>query len=177
MTSLADFTELYLSYLPEVRRYVGGRVPKEFVDDIIAQVFLDAWANGDRFNSELGVERAWLFGIAKNHVRRHHRSKERQARALARAFVQAGPESADDASDRVDAELAGPELFGALRALRAVDRDLFLLHAIGGLTYSELADVTGSPIGTVRSRLSRTRSRLRSELQSIDNGLVDDSEN
>jgi RNA polymerase sigma-70 factor (ECF subfamily) len=171
--SAADFTNLYEELAPEIRRYVGARVSGGLSDDLTAQVFADAWAGRYRFDSELGAERAWLFGIARNHLRRHFRSKMRQDRAFARNsdYDLIMPNS--DVSDRIDAEVARPELFSALRQLRAVDRELFLLHAVGGLTYAELAHVTGAPIGTIRSRLSRTRSRLRSELQSLGANFTD----
>ena len=171
--SAADFTNLYEELAADIRRYVGARVSGELIDDLTAQVFADAWASRYRFDSELGVLRAWIFGLAKNHVRRHFRSKMRHDRAFAGNSDYGLHMPDEDVSDWIDAEVARPELFSALRQLRSVDRELFLLHAIDGLTYAEFSHATGAPIGTIRSRLSRTRSRLRSELQSLGSDITD----
>lgn len=57
-----------------------------------------------------------------------------------------------------------PVLRSALRALRAEELDVLLLHAWGELSYAEIATVTGTRVGTVRSRLSRARERMRAVL-------------
>ncbi|RZL29747.1 MAG: hypothetical protein EOP35_25020, partial [Rubrivivax sp.] len=57
-----------------------------------------------------------------------------------------------------------PELLGAVRALRAEEQEVLLLHAWADLSYEEIAAATGVAIGTVRSRLSRARVQLRAAL-------------
>ena len=72
---------------------------------------------------------------------------------------------AEDALGRAEAALLGPELAAALRDIAAADRDAPLLHAWADLTYTEIAEATGVPVGTVRSRIHRARTRLRLHLE------------
>jgi RNA polymerase sigma-70 factor (ECF subfamily) len=53
----------------------------------------------------------------------------------------------------------------ALESLRTVDRDVFLLWALAELPYVDIAMALGIPIGTVKSRLSRSRRQIRRELE------------
>jgi RNA polymerase sigma-70 factor (ECF subfamily) len=70
----------------------------------------------------------------------------------------------DDALGRVEARALGPALAAALREVPGIDRDALLLHAWADLTYTEIAHATGIPVGTVRSRIHRARTRLRAHL-------------
>jgi RNA polymerase sigma-70 factor (ECF subfamily) len=79
-------------------------------------------------------------------------------KAYARAAV--SDSQTDGSAGPLDGTLAA-----ALLALGEVDRNLILLYAWAGLSYEQLAEVLSLPLGTVRSRLSRTRSRLRAELE------------
>ena len=77
----------------------------------------------------------------------------------------------------VDAVAAGAlrsRLAAALAALSTRDRDVLLLIAWGDLTYEEVADALGIPIGTVRSRLHRARSHLRAALGGTDLTIEED---
>ncbi len=75
---------------------------------------------------------------------------------------------ADRAAARVGAQAVRRELAAALAALPARHRDVLLLVAWGGLGYEEVAQALGVPIGTVRSRLHRGRSKLREALGGSD---------
>jgi DNA-directed RNA polymerase specialized sigma24 family protein len=75
-------------------------------------------------------------------------------------------------TDRVDAAVsadgARARLGAALARLPAGHRDALLLVAWGGLTYEQVAAATGAPLGTVQSRISRARRRLRQSLGDLD---------
>ncbi len=62
--------------------------------------------------------------------------------------------------------LAARETLGALRALSVEHRQVLLMVALEGMSYAEIGDILGVPIGTVMSRLSRARDRLRQVVQS-----------
>jgi RNA polymerase sigma factor (sigma-70 family) len=68
----------------------------------------------------------------------------------------------------VSAGAANKQLAAALAGLPAAHRDTLLLVAWGDLSYEEAAAALGVPVGTVRSRLSRARSRLRRALGDAD---------
>jgi RNA polymerase sigma factor (sigma-70 family) len=74
------------------------------------------------------------------------------------------PSDEDAIADRVSASAAGPALASALAALDRSDRDVLLLVALADLSYAEVAESLGIPYGTVCSRLSRVRRRLRESL-------------
>jgi RNA polymerase sigma factor (sigma-70 family) len=69
-----------------------------------------------------------------------------------------------DADERLDWRAAGPALAGALASLPAHQREVLLLVAWADLGYEEIARALGVPVGTVRSRQSRARQRVRREL-------------
>jgi RNA polymerase sigma-70 factor (ECF subfamily) len=103
----------------------------------------------------------WLYGIATNVCRNLGRSQRRYAAALGR-LPRPLPASdhADDTADRVDSERTMARIAAALADLPERDREVIALVVWSGLSYEEAARVLGCPVGTVRSRLARARSRL-----------------
>ena len=102
----------------------------------------------------------WLYGIATNLLRHHFRRAGRRGELPPRP----GDDFTEDALGRVEARALGPRLAAALREVAGIDRDALLLHAWAELTYTEIARATGIPVGTVRSRIHRARTRLRAHL-------------
>lgn len=139
--------------------------------DVSATTFTEAFRLRARFESERPDARPWLYGAATNLMRRHRRSEQRRWRALARSGTpHAVP--AVDVDDGIDAGALGVRLAGALAAIPAADRDALLLFAWADLSYQEIADGVGVPIGTVRSRIARARSRLRDALGPFDDEVT-----
>ncbi|MGZ6932078.1 MAG: RNA polymerase sigma factor [Acidimicrobiia bacterium] len=135
--------------------------------DVSAATFLEAFRVRDRFDCDRSDARPWLFGIAGNLLRRHRRRETRRWRAYARFPTGAVVPSLADVDDRVDADVLGAALGGALAAIPLVERDALLLFAWADLSYEQIADATGVPIGTVRTRIARARRRLRERLTRV----------
>ena len=155
------FETLYVQHVQGVYQYVVRRLGPSLAEDICSQTFVIAWEQRERFDATKGNARAWLLGIATNLIRRHHRAEARQMRAYARTGVD--PTVADTMTSlvaRVDAQAHWPRVAAVVAGLRPEDRELLWLCATSDLTYAELADVVGIPVGTVRSRLSRLRRRI-----------------
>jgi RNA polymerase sigma factor (sigma-70 family) len=166
--SLADperFATIFERYFGQIRQYLARRAGTKIADDLAAEVFVVAFAERQRYDLARDCARPWLYGIATNLAGSHRRREERHYRALARADARLiAPSDEDAIADRVSASAAGPALAGALAALDRSDRDVLLLVALADLSYAEVAESLGIPYGTVCSRLSRARRRLRESL-------------
>ncbi len=157
-----EFGAIYERYFEQIYRYVARRIGGEAAEDLAAEVFVRAFLLRGRFDRAAPSARPWLYGFAANIVRDHLRGQRRRARAYVRAF-EPPPGSADiaEAEERSNAAILVPELNRALAALSATDRETFLLMVLGELSYEEIASALGIPIGTVRSRIARARTRMR----------------
>jgi RNA polymerase sigma factor (sigma-70 family) len=130
-------------------------------EDLLSIVFLEAWRRRDQ---ELppGKVLPWLYGIATNVVRNRRRSDWRFRRALARVPAprpELGFES--DADGRLDDERRMSQALDLLAQLPRHEQEVFVLCAWSELSYEDAAIALELPVGTVRSRLSRARARLR----------------
>lgn len=164
-----EFKAVYARNVRAVFAFLSRRVGGDLAEELTAQAFLDAWAVRARYRPELGSELSWLYGIAVNLLRHHYRHEERRDRAFRTV---AGLQGRDeelahetDAVDRVDAEQRWPVLAGDIDRLTPGEREIFVLYALGDLTYQGIADRLGIPVGTVRSRLSRCRARMTAHHQ------------
>lgn len=130
-------------------------------EDLLSIVFLEAWR---RRQQELppGKVLPWLYGIATNVVRNRRRSERRYRAALSR-MPAPRPEASfeSDADARLDDERRMKDALMLLARLHGREQDVLVLCAWSGLGYEDAALALGLPVGTVRSRLSRARRRLR----------------
>ncbi|MEU4095138.1 RNA polymerase sigma factor [Streptomyces sp. NPDC026673] len=167
------FAVLFDRHAGTVHRYAARRLGTEAADDLMADTFAIAFQQRHRYNTERGDARPWLFGIATNLVGRHRRAEARRFRALAQLppadeAAGQGEALAERVAARVSAQGVRRELAGALARLPARNRDVLLLVAWADLSYEEAAQALGVPVGTVRSRLSRARSKVREALGGSD---------
>ncbi|MEN0013706.1 MAG: RNA polymerase sigma factor [Solirubrobacteraceae bacterium] len=166
--SLADperFATIFDRHHDRIAAYVRRRLTADGGDELAAQTFLIAFEQRARYDRAQRSAAPWLYGIATNLLRRHHRSETRRWKAYATHGETGAP--AVDTSDldaRADASAAGPALARSLARLRRDDRDTLLLFAWADLTYPEIAAALSIPIGTVRSRINRARRLLAAEL-------------
>ena len=161
----AIFGELYDRHAPDIYRYAARRAGDFAAEDVMAETFLIAFEARAGFDGPAEAVRPWLFGIATNLLRRHHRAEARMLRALARNGGRGHTADGLDAIDaRVDAAGDRSRIGAALAALAPIDREAILLYAWADLTYDGIATATGVPIGTVRSRINRARRKLRADL-------------
>jgi RNA polymerase sigma factor (sigma-70 family) len=158
-----SFEAVFKAEFPAMHRYLRRRVGAAAADDLAAATFATAYANWSRFDATRPV-RPWLYGIAANLARHHRREERRMLRAYARTGIDPILAEDDAALDRFHADARRRELAAALAGLRSRDREILLLHAWADLTDSEIASALSLPMGTVKSRLHRTRERLRKRL-------------
>jgi RNA polymerase sigma factor (sigma-70 family) len=169
-----SFDAVFEVEFPALHRYLRRRVGAAFADELTAATFAAAYESWARLDP-LRPVRPWLYGIAANLVRHHWRDERR----LLRAYAETGADPVlddDDALDRIDAQAWQRELAAALAELRPRDREILLLRAWAELTDAEIGAALSLPIGTVKSRLHRSRAQLRNRLgvngQSAANALI-----
>jgi RNA polymerase sigma-70 factor (ECF subfamily) len=138
---------------------------QQAAEDATQEAFISAYRSLGRFRG--GLFRAWLFRIATNAC--YDELRRRRARPSVSLDEPAGddertrdvPDTAATPDEHAERrELAGV-LQGALAELPADQRVVIILCDVQGLDYLEIAQVTGVSLGTVKSRISRARSRLR----------------
>jgi RNA polymerase sigma-70 factor (ECF subfamily) len=162
------FAEVFRRHAPDLKRYVTRRLGRDAAEDVVAETFLHAFRQRDRYDLTRRNARPWLYGIATNLIGRHVRDEVRQLRAVRSTGADPVTEPFTDRSDeRVSAQAHGPRLAGALASLPKGHRDALLLVAWGGLTYPEAAHALDVRVGTVRSRINRARKRLRREFGEV----------
>jgi RNA polymerase sigma factor (sigma-70 family) len=172
------FAVVFDRHFASLHRYLRRRVGKDLADELAAEAFARAFAGRNRYDTTTHPDaRPWLFGIASNLLRRHARTERRRLVAYARTGVDpiSSASEVEDAAGRLDAKAAGPRIAAALATLGAGQREVLLLFAWAELSYEEIGRALRVPVGTVRSRLSRARSRMRELLAGFGQGQGDGS--
>lgn len=144
--------------------------------DLAAEVFVRALKVRHRFNLAYPSARPWLIGIAGKVAAGYFRGRAREGRVLRRVqgVDVATSVFEEDAVGRVDAALAGPGLVRAMALLRREEAEIVCLFVLGDLSYKEISQVLKIPEGTVRSRLSRARAKLRNLVAGSGESIRDD---
>ncbi|GII80799.1 DNA-directed RNA polymerase sigma-70 factor [Sphaerisporangium rufum] len=170
------FAVLYERYFDPIHRYVAARLGTHIADDVAAETFLVAFRKRPGFDPAIGGVRPWLYGIATKLVAQHHRSETRRLAAFQRTPVHVADGGHEDrVTARVTAAHAQGRLAAEIARLSQGERDVLLLTAIADLSHQEIARTLGIPYGTVGSRLSRARGKLRTALGGV-NPLIGGSD-
>ena len=158
------FSELFDSFSKAVYNH-AFRLTADWstAEDVMAATFMEAWRLRDRVDPEGGSLRPWLLGIATNTARNQYRSNRRyRAAASAAAAAELSvPDHAEEVAGRVDDRRLLARALTALAGLRRPEREVVALCLGEGLDYEAAAEALGIPVGTVASRLSRARGKLR----------------
>jgi RNA polymerase sigma factor (sigma-70 family) len=144
-------------------------------EDASQQVFVAAWQGRDRFDAEKGSLPGWLLGIARHKVSdvvrasgRRDALVERQASAVGTGAVGATAGAVGDSPDTtVDAVLDRLVVARALAELADEQRRTLELAFYDDLTHTQIAQVLGLPLGTVKSHIRRGLGRLRASLEEV----------
>ena len=130
-------------------------------EELTAIVFLEAWRRRGQVVLERDDALPWLLGVATNVLRNLRRSQRRHRAALERLPRERVADFAGDVDERLDDQRLMRSALRALQKLSRDDQDVLALCVWEELTYEQAALALDLPIGTVRSRLSRARARLR----------------
>jgi RNA polymerase sigma-70 factor (ECF subfamily) len=163
LTSPSAFGELFDRHATTMFRYFVRRVGPPDADTLLGELFRIAFEKRAGFDTERAEARPWLYGIASNLLARHRRGEARRLDATARLVNTSvtAPDLSSEVDSRLDAERLWAGVAAAIATLPQGERDALLLYAWEGMPYGEIAAALDVPVGTVRSRLSRARGRLR----------------
>ncbi len=144
-------------------RMVGSRSAAE---DVVQEAFLSLWRSSGRYDATRGSVRTWVLGIV------HHRAIDALRRSVVHDRRRASDEGIDerfDTGERTDVEVARRDeaatVRGALRGLPAEQARVIELAYFGGFTHTEIAEMLGQPLGTVKGRMRLGLTKLRDGLE------------
>ena len=141
--------------VPALRRYARALTrDADVADDLVQDTLVRALRSEHLFHG--GEVRSWLYTILTNLNRNRLRSLARRPTLL--------PLEDNDTTDLTGPEAGGRDIERALGTLVEDQRSALLLVVLEGLTYREVAEVQGVPIGTVMSRLARARVQIKNYL-------------
>jgi RNA polymerase sigma-70 factor, ECF subfamily len=154
-----ELRELYRRYAPELFGFatsaLGG--DRELAEEVVQDVFAQLWRHAEDYDQRRASVRTWLYAIARNRIIDAHR------RAAARP--KRAEDDSLDAAAEMDAALDHAvlrwQVTAALARLSPAHREVIRLAHYGGLTMREIAERTGVPLGTVKSRTSYALRHLR----------------
>jgi RNA polymerase sigma-70 factor (ECF subfamily) len=160
------FDELVASYEGTVHRLLAGfNVSSGDIEDLTQEVFLRIFRNLHRFRGQSSFY-TWLYRVTINVFFDHSKKRKRAEARLSRlqsALVDVSDQrpSSDDPFRATYDAITRQAFSAAIATLPELFRDVVAMRKVDDLSYEEIALATGISIGTVRSRLSRARARLK----------------
>jgi RNA polymerase sigma-70 factor (ECF subfamily) len=154
-----SFSQGLVDALPMLRAFARSLCGnKTQADDLVQETILRALSNSDKYEPGTNLD-AWLVTILRNHFyslgRKRRREVEDVDGAMAGRLVDA---------PRQDGQMAMSEFVRALAQLPDEQREALILVGASGFSYEEAAEICRVRVGTIKSRVSRARSRLESIL-------------
>jgi RNA polymerase sigma-70 factor (ECF subfamily) len=143
----------------------------DLAEEIVQEAFLAVWRHPERFERHRGSVRAWLMGMvhhrAVDAVRREEAQRRRADDMVASAIEEVADHS-DDVVDRLSLPGERRLVRDALSELPNEQREVLELMYFDGLSQSLIAERTGLPLGTVKSRALLAMRRLRLALEEME---------
>lgn len=154
--------ELHARFADALFRYLQTLVPDpRLAEEVLQDALVAAWRGAGGYRGDSSVK-TWLFGIAR---RRAHETMRRRKLALVdedKMATSADPEPGPEETLLVAAR--DEELAERVGRLSPHHREVLALVFFQGLSYAEAAEVTGVPVGTIKSRLHGAKRELRKVL-------------
>ncbi len=157
---IPTFKQALLAALPSLRAFalsLSGRPDR--ADDLVQETVMKAWAKQESFKLGTNMQ-AWFVTILRNTFYSHMRKRRREFQDIEGAFTArlSVPPSRDGVMDMADFK-------HALSTLSDDQREALLLIGASGFSYEEAAEICDCAVGTIRSRVSRVRTKLLEVLQ------------
>jgi RNA polymerase sigma-70 factor (ECF subfamily) len=153
---MSDIKNEIVRHIPHLRRFARGLVNSvDVADDLVQDCLERAWTKREQWDSRRDM-RPWLFTILHNIYANNVRRYKRTPSMVSYPELEAVAASPDEQID-----LTMTDLQRALDQVSDEHREILLLIGLEQMSYKDSAEVLGIPIGTVMSRLTRARKRLR----------------
>jgi len=164
VTEGPDLERVLADNTADLHRYLLRRLSDpEDAAEALNDVLLTAWRHPGRVPPDPQEARLWLYGVAANVQRNHHRARNRRS-ALVRRLL-ADPTARTPGGEPDAAQAAVRDAIGALPGELA---ELVRLHHWEGFSLAEAATILGVPASTARTRYAAARRRLRAALSPAD---------
>lgn len=150
-------------------------------EEVVEETFWQAWRQAERYEPSRGAVSTWLVTMARSRaldrLRAARRSREDAWSRLGDGEAEdraprAGQDVAADPQQAAEAAERRTRVMTALDALPAEQRDTITLAYFGGLSQSEIAERTGQPLGTVKTRTRLAMEKLRGQLAVFREGVT-----
>jgi RNA polymerase sigma factor (sigma-70 family) len=165
------FGEFYRRHATSIERWIRARTPDmATAADLTAETFAQALVSLTRFRGTSDdAARAWLYGIARNLVRRYHRRGRVELATCRKLGIQLDhdPDELAQIDAQLDAAAQTEDLADALDALPDTQRQALQLRVIDELNYSQAAALMGTSEQNARIRVSRALKTLSQRLQGV----------
>jgi RNA polymerase sigma factor (sigma-70 family) len=165
------FAAFYRRWAPALHAWLRTQVPADAAGDLTAEAFAQALLGLDRFRgSEPGAGVAWLWGIARNLVRQHHRRARVERTATERLGIRTRSYEDtdwDEVAARAHAAALAHTLAAELTRLDADQRRALELRIVADLDFGAVAESLGISGAAARMRVSRALKILRSRLEGV----------
>jgi RNA polymerase sigma-70 factor (ECF subfamily) len=165
------FAEFYCRYALAVERWIRRQTPDiATAADLTAETFAQALVGLGRFRgSSDEAARGWLYGIARNLVRRYRRRGRVETATCQKLGIQLDHDLDElaEIDAQLDAATQAPALAEALDALPEAQRQALQLRVVDGMDYDQAAALMGTSEQNVRTRVSRALKTLSVRLQGV----------
>jgi RNA polymerase sigma-70 factor (ECF subfamily) len=155
-----SFVEMITRHEAVVGAYLHRRVDRFVAEELLAEVWIAAFGSWGTYDRSYDDARPWLFGVARNTLRRHWRSGRPEDLVEDLGDLASGSDPWPAVDDRVDGAAV---LRKALAHLRPNQREVLTLVVWEELSIADAARTLGIPAGTARYALHRARLSLRNQ--------------
>ncbi|UYO97900.1 ECF RNA polymerase sigma factor SigK [Microbacterium sp. M28] len=133
-------------------------------EEVLQEVFLEVWQSAARFAPNKGQGRTWVLTIAHRRAVDRVRASQASADRDVKAGIRDLGVAHDSVAEQVELSMDGQRVVAALGTLSEPQREALVLAYYGGYSQSEIAVLTATPLGTIKTRMRDGLTRLRSEM-------------
>jgi RNA polymerase sigma-70 factor (ECF subfamily) len=148
---------------------------QQLAQDVVQEVFLTVWRDAHRFDGSRGGFSSWLLSMthhkAVDAVRREENHRKRRSAA---ELLEERPTDSPQVEDEVWSGIRRDRVRTAMQTLPEPQREALVLAYFGGYTQREIAGLTNTPLGTVKTRMLMGMRRLKDGLDGIQTTATDD---